>query len=123
MLKGIGEQNILGNVQPIDVLALEETTSNSITIAPIVTNLNSYYNGTAIYAQSTVQGLQNGSNAFGNGPNAMIYNTKTLQLVASVGVGTPQGSTNGMYRQVMRYQFRPVGGTVGQRFLTCMLPT
>ena len=56
---------------------------------------------------SPYQGTQNGSNGSGNGPNAMVYNTNTLQLVASVGVGTPGGSGNGEYRQVMRYEFAP----------------
>jgi hypothetical protein len=82
---------------------LQETTSNLITVAPIVSNLNAYYGGSAVYAQSTVQGGQSGSNASGNGPNAIVYNTKTLQLLAAVGVGNPLGSTNGEYRQVMRY--------------------
>ena len=116
VLEGIGEQSIGGNAQPLDILALEETTSNSITVAPIVSNLNTFYNGTAVYAQSTVQGGQAGSNASGNGPNAIVYNTKTLQLLASVGVGTPLGSTNGEYRQVMRYEFEPVGGSASNIF-------
>ena len=35
--------------------------------------------------------------------------------MASVGVGTPGGSSNGEYRQVVRYEFQPVGytGTYG----------
>lgn len=116
VLEGIGEENYLGIERPLDILALQETTSNDITVAPIVTDLNTFYNGTAIYAQSAVQGGQSGSNAFGNGPNAVVYNTKTLQLVNSVGVGTPRGSFNGEYRQVMRYQFQPVGGTAANSF-------
>jgi predicted NAD-dependent protein-ADP-ribosyltransferase YbiA (DUF1768 family)/endonuclease/exonuclease/phosphatase family metal-dependent hydrolase len=116
VVEGIGEQSINGNAQPLDILALEETTSNSITVAPIVSNLNTFYSGSAVYAQSTVQGGQSGTNASGNGPNAIIYNTKTLQLLASVGVGTPKGSTNGEYRQVMRYEFEPVGGSASNIF-------
>ena len=111
VLEGIGEENLQGTVQPLDVLGLEETTSNSVTVAPIVSALNTYYNGAAVYAQSTVQGGQDGSNADGNGPNAVVYNTLTLNLLASVGVGTPEGSGNGEYRQVMRYEFQPVGLT------------
>src|SRR5262249_32742345 len=34
-----------------------------------------------------------------------------LTLLASVGVGTPHGSSNGEYRQVVRYEFQPVGDT------------
>ena len=117
VLEGIGEQLIAGNAQPLDILALEETTSNSVTVAPIVSNLNAFYNGSAIYAQSPVQGGQAGGNTSGNGPNAIVYNTKTVQLLATVGVGNPLGSTNGEYRQVMRYEFEPVGGFSGKYFL------
>ena len=60
---------------------------------------------------STYQATQNGSNADGNGPNAVVYNANTVNLLASVGVGTPGGSTNGEYRQVVRYEFQPVGDT------------
>ena len=116
VLEGLGEQLIGGNAQPLDILALQETTSNSITVAPIVANLNSYYNGAAVYAQSTVQGGQSGTNGSGNGPNAIVYNTKSLQLLAAVGVGTPLGSINGEYRQVMRYQFQPLGGSASNAF-------
>ena len=66
-------------MRPIDILGLEETTNNA-DVQPIVTNLNSYYNGAAVYAESTYQGTQDGSNADGNGPNAMVYNTSTLKL-------------------------------------------
>jgi endonuclease/exonuclease/phosphatase family metal-dependent hydrolase len=109
VLEGIGEEVVQGNARPIDILGLQETTSNSTTVEPIVTNLNSYYNGAAVYAQSPYQGTQSGSNSSGNGPNAMVYNTSTLDLLASVGVGTPRGSSNGEYRQVVRYEFQPVG--------------
>ena len=109
VLEGIGEEDVQGDVQPPDIITLEETTSNSTTVAPIVTNLNSYYSGIAVYAQSSYQATQSGSNDDGNGPNALVYNTSTLNLLASVGVGTPEGSENGEYRQVVRYEFQPVG--------------
>jgi endonuclease/exonuclease/phosphatase family metal-dependent hydrolase len=111
VLEGIGEEKVQGNFQPLDILALQETTSNTTTVAPIVTNLNSFYGSLASYAQSPYQGTQSGSNSSGNGPNALVYNTKTLTLLASVGVGTPGGSSNGEYRQVVRYEFQPVGDT------------
>ena len=93
---------------------LQETTSNTITVDPIVSALNTYYGTPGKYARSTVQGSQfggSGNNDFGNGPNALVYNTQAVQLVASVGVGTPTGSGNGEYRQVMRYEFAPAGFT------------
>jgi hypothetical protein len=101
VLEGIGEEQVQGNDQPLDILALQETTSNTTTVAPIVSALNAFYNGAAVYAQSSYQATQSGSNADGNGPNAVIYNTTTLSLLASVGVGTPKGSSNGEYRQVV----------------------
>ena len=54
------------------------------------------------------------NNGNGNGPNALVYNTKTVQLLASVPVDPPGGTGNlgsasGEYREVMRYEFAPAG--------------
>ncbi len=118
VLEGIGEE-ILGSdpARPLDVLALQETTSNTITVAPIVNGLNSFYNAPGMYAMSSYQATENGGFvASGNGPNALVYNTKTLQLLASVPVDPPGGINNlgpnsGEYREVMRYEFAPAGMT------------
>jgi endonuclease/exonuclease/phosphatase family metal-dependent hydrolase len=116
-VEGIGEEIVHGDAaQPIDILALQETTSNSTTVQPIADALNAFYGyrtNSARYAMSPVQGTQNGTFTSGNGPNAVVYNTNTLHLVDSVGVGTPGGSGNGEYRQVMRYEFAPAGVTAG----------
>jgi hypothetical protein len=122
VLEGIGEEIINGDpAQPIDVLALEETTSNSQTVQPIVSALNAFYSvynylysTPAGYAMSPYQATQDGGNTSGNGPNALVYNTNTLQLIASVGIATPTGGIprgNGMYRQCVRYEFAPAGVT------------
>jgi hypothetical protein len=124
VLKGIGQQSLNGIVQPLDILALQETTSNAVTVAPIATNLNNYYNssytGPAVYKPSytvtPVQASQSGSTGTGNGPNSLIYNSNSLQLVASVGVGTYTGSGNGVFRQVMRYEFKPKNSTLAEDF-------
>jgi PKD repeat protein len=123
VLEGIGEEIIAGDpAQPIDVLALEETTSNTTTVQPIVNGLNAFYahyGNPAGYAMSTYQATESGdSPTDGNGPNALVYNTNTLQLLASVPIdppgGTSQlGSASGMYREVMRYEFAPTGVTAG----------
>ena len=109
VLEGIGEEIIAGDpAQPIDVLALEETSGNSVTVQPIVSGLNAfyaYYTNPARYAMSSLQLTDTGGE--GGGPNALVYNTNTLQLLASVGVGTPSGS--GEARQVGRYLFAPAG--------------
>jgi endonuclease/exonuclease/phosphatase family metal-dependent hydrolase len=110
VLEGIGEEKVQGNVRPIDILGLEETTSNT-DVQPIVTALNSYYGSADVYAESTYQATQDGGDTDGNGPNAMVYNTSTLKLLASVGIVTPEGETNGVYRQPVRYEFQPVGDT------------
>ena len=115
VVEGIGEEILSGDpAQPIDILTLQETTSNSTTVQPIVNGLNAFYSFRGIsagYAMSPYQATQNGGNTGGNGPNAVVYNTNTLQLVASVGVGTPGGSGNGEYRQEVRYEFAPAGVT------------
>ncbi|MGD0208034.1 MAG: hypothetical protein ABSC89_10550 [Verrucomicrobiota bacterium] len=118
VLEGIGEE-ILGSdpAQPLDVLALQETTSNPITVTPIVNGLNSFYNAPGMYALSRYQATEEGGDvADGNGPNALVYNTKTLQLLAAVPVDPPGGtsylgSSSGEYREVMRYELAPAGMT------------
>ena len=115
VLEGIGEEIINGDpAQPIDILGLEETTSNTTTIQPIVNGLNAFYGSRNIpagYAMSNYQATEEGGDtADGNGPNALVYNTNTLQLIASVGVGTPNGSGS-EYRQEVRYEFAPTGVT------------
>ena len=120
VLEGIGEEILAGNFQPIDILALQETTSNSTTVQPIVNGLNAFYSAHGIpagYAMSTYQATESGGfTGGGNGPNALVYNTNTVQLVASVPVDPPGGTSNlgsisGMYREVMRYEFAPAGVT------------
>ena len=118
VLEGIGEE-ILGSdpARPLDVLALQETTGNTITVAPIVNGLNSFYNAPGMYAMSSYQATESGGFvASGNGPNALVYNTKTLQLLASVPVDPPGGTnslgfSSGEYREVMRYKLAPAGMT------------
>ena len=118
VLEGIGEEIVGGDpARPIDILALQETTSNPTTIVPIVTALNSFYNAPGMYTNSTYQATESGGDlADGNGPNALIYNTTTVQLLASVPVdpvgGTSYlGGSSGEYREVMRYELAPAGVT------------
>ncbi len=116
VLEGIGAFAIGTTARPIDVLTLEETTSNADTVAPIVSALNSYY-GAGTYAASTLQLSESGGDAAdGNGPSGLIYDTKTVQLLASVGLGGTLGASTGVYRQVGRYELEPVGGTAAGAF-------
>lgn len=126
VLEAIGQQQYAGIQQPLDILALEETTTNGVvappggtstgTVAPIVTALNAYY-GADTYAMATYQGTQRGSGSNnGNGPNAMVYNAKTVSLLEQGGVpGTPSAS-GGAYRQVVRYKFQPLNSPPATAF-------
>jgi hypothetical protein len=127
VLEGIGEEKYAGDgIQQLpDIIGLEETTSNSETVAPIVTALNQFdlstYGESNVYSYSSYQATESGGSATdGNGPNALIYNQKTLNLMASVPVdplgGTMNlGATSGEYREVMRYQFQPLADTGTQK--------
>jgi hypothetical protein len=115
-LEGIGEENVGSDpAQVFDILALEETTSNPQTVAPIVNGLNSFYNSPGRFTNSSYQATEQfGDPTFGDGPNAVVFNTKTVQLLASVPVDPPGGANNlgatyGEYREVMRYEFAPAG--------------
>ena len=106
-LECIGQEVLAGNYQPIDVLALQEVYTNA-TVQSVVDGLNTFYaarTNPARYAMSPLQLTTTGGT--GGGPNAMVYNTNTLQLIASVAVGTTSGS--GIARQVGRYLFAPAG--------------
>jgi endonuclease/exonuclease/phosphatase family metal-dependent hydrolase len=112
VLEGIGAESYDGISRPIDILALQETSGNELTAAPIVAALNTYY-GAGTYAYSSFQPSTTGETD-GNGPNALIYNTTTVTLVSSVGVGSP--SDSGYPRQPVRYEFQPVGGSAADDF-------
>ena len=116
VLEGIGEEIVGGDpARPLDILALQETTSNPTTVAPIVNALNSFYAVPGMYSNSAYQATESGGfTGSGNGPNAIVFNAKTVQLLASVPVDPPGGtgnlgSSSGEYREVMRYEFAPAG--------------
>src|SRR6478672_2295117 len=43
VVEGIGSETVNGFARPFDILGLQEVTSNSATVAPIVTTLNNFY--------------------------------------------------------------------------------
>jgi PKD domain len=110
-VEGIGEEVLAGDVfQPIDILALQETTNNASSVQPIVDGLNAFYSFRGIpagYAMSTFQLTSSGGD--GGGPNALVYNTNTIRLVGVFPLGTP--SNSGEARQIGRYLFAPAGVT------------
>ncbi len=116
VLEGIGEETAGPDApQPLDILALQETTSNPVTVSPIVNALNTFYNWPGMFTNSLYQAVEaDDAVDDGNGPNALVYNTRTLQLLASTPVDPPGGtnylgSASGEYREVMRYEFAPAG--------------
>ena len=58
-----------------------------LTVAPIVTALNNHY-GAGTYVASTYQATTSGGGD-GDGPNALVYNSTTVTLVSTEGVGNP----------------------------------
>lgn len=122
VLEGIGQQRYAGDgVQQVpDIIALQETTySSSLKTTPtLVSTLNNFYAGTPSASavnytyDAAVRGTTTGGT--GGGPSDFIYNSKTVTLVGAVGVGVATGSGSGAYqgefRQVLRYEFQPVGG-------------
>lgn len=122
VLEGIGEEVLADGVaQPVDILALEETSGPS-TVNPIVAGLNAFYGArnplaTNMYAASSYVATESGgATNDGNGPNSIIYNTHSLQLLASVpvdpvGGASKLGSSSGEYREVVRYEFAPANQT------------
>lgn len=116
VLQGLGQEIYSNGTQTIqqapDIIGLEETTSNAVTVAPIITDLDGDYAGSSWQTSGTFQASESGGDtADGNGPNSIVYNAKTVTMLQAVGVGTALGSGNGEYRQVARYEFQPVNGT------------
>jgi hypothetical protein len=111
VIQAIGNHHLGANSQPVDVLGVEEL--NSTTLANLVTALNNIYGaGTYTYDHTTDPNT-------GGGPDGLIYNTHTVQVISahSVGDGTYSGAVgaaitspvSSVPRSPMRYQLRPVG--------------
>lgn len=132
VLEGIGNSTLGSDpAHLLDIVGLEEntitgSTDTTNTGMAIADGLNTYYGSkgeTVDYVEGGVGSESGGDQTDGNGPNTIIYNADTVQLIASVPIEnsmgqtiTPEGSTNGIYRQVMRYEFEPVGGTSASAF-------
>jgi endonuclease/exonuclease/phosphatase family metal-dependent hydrolase len=112
VLEGIGQEDYVGDgiLSLPDIIALQETTSNTTTVSPLTQDLNNYF-GSSIYAYSTYQATTSDGTTDGGGPNGLIYDQQALNLIASVGVGTPESGTNGIFRQPVRYEFQPIADT------------
>ncbi|MGZ5544639.1 MAG: hypothetical protein ACXWIU_08175 [Limisphaerales bacterium] len=118
VIQAIGLHHLGTNAQPADVIGCEELTSTSL--ANLVTALNGLY-GSTIYARDTTTDPNTGG-----GPDGLIYNTQTIQVISARALKTgqdvllqsnlvytaaysPGGGSNGITRAPMVYQLRPVG--------------
>lgn len=107
VLQAIGNAKLAGYAQPIDVLALQELnwSQTSTTLGFIVGQLNGIY-GAGTYAYDTTFDPTTGD-LTGNGPNGLVYNTQTVQVLGATPVGSASGS--GAPRAPMRYKLAPKG--------------
>jgi hypothetical protein len=119
VVQAIGLHHLGTNAQPMDVMSCEEL--NSTTLSNFVVQLNStnFGAGTYTYDKTTDQNT-------GGGPDGLIYNTNTVQVVSAralltgqtvllqsngtyTGAHSPGGGVNGVTRAPMVYQLRPLG--------------
>ncbi|MDB5327687.1 MAG: Endonuclease/Exonuclease/phosphatase family protein [Phycisphaerales bacterium] len=122
-IQAMAGRSLAGNAQPLDVLSLQELYDSSTTTTPItsatltsiVNSLNTIY-GAGTYAYDPLVGDTTGQGTLltGNGPNGLIYNTKTVAVLASSRIGTPSGS--GIARTPMRYTLQALNTTGANTF-------
>ena len=118
VIQGIGLHHLGSTAQLVDVLGVEEL--NATTLANFVTQLNAIY-GAGTYAYDPTPDPNTGG-----GPDGLIYNTHTVQVVSARALPTgqnvllqangtytmahsPGGGVNGVTRGPMLYQLRPLG--------------
>ncbi|MDB6066801.1 MAG: hypothetical protein JWR26_3009 [Pedosphaera sp.] len=118
VIQAIGLHHIGTNAQPIDVLGVEELTSATLT--NFAAQLNNIY-GAGTYSYDATSDPNTGG-----GPDGLIYNTHTVQVVSARAMSTgqtvllqsngtyiaahsPGGGVNGVTRAPMVYQLRPIG--------------
>jgi len=105
VLGGIGSESFGGITKRLDILCLQEQNNNTgSTTLQVLNMMNALYGPGTYNRGALVSGATSSPN---NDSSAVVYDTTRFQLVAEKLVGTP--STNGMPRQEIRYQFRPVG--------------
>ena len=127
VIQAIGLHHIGTNAQQVDIINCEELQSTSL--ANFVTQLNAIY-GAGTYANDTTTDTNTGG-----GPDGIIYNTHTVQVVSAralrdghivllqssgsyVAANSPGGGTNGVTRSPMLYQLRPIGfGTTNDFYM------
>ncbi|PWU12232.1 MAG: hypothetical protein C5B50_21910 [Verrucomicrobia bacterium] len=127
VVQGIGLHHIGPNAQPIDVMGCEELQST--TLSNFVVQLNNIY-GAGKYAFDPTADPNTGG-----GPDGIIYNTQTIQVVSARALRTGDtvllqsngtyvaahnvgGGVNGVTRAPMVYLLRPIGfGTTNDFYM------
>ena len=125
VVEAIGLHHIGTNAQPVDVLSVEELTTSTLT--DFVTQLNAIY-GAGTYTYDPTADANTGG-----GPDGLIYNTLTVQVISARALKTgqtvllqangtygaahsPGNGVNGVTRAPMVYQLRPVGSGAAYDF-------
>lgn len=108
LVEAMGSEVIGGLADQVDLLAIQEVQSQSVTSAAVVSTLNGIY-GAGTYATGRLNGASTGS-----GTQGVVYNTASLRLLEEKAIGT--ASTSGGPRQTLRYKFEPLDGDAASTF-------
>ncbi|MEO5717843.1 MAG: hypothetical protein ABIR29_04645, partial [Chthoniobacterales bacterium] len=125
VIQAMGLHHLGSNAQMVDVLGLEELQST--TLSNLVTQLNNIY-GAGTYAFDPTPDPETGG-----GPDGLVYNPHTVQVVSARALPTGQtvllqangtytaahsagGGVNGVTRGPLLYQLRPLGYGAGADF-------
>lgn len=127
VIEGIALHHLGTNTQMIDTLNVEELLSTSL--SDFTAALNNIY-GAGTYAYDTTV-----DNNTGGGPDGLIYNTHTIQVISArclptgetvlllangtyASAHSPGGGVNGVTRGPMLYHLRPIGyGTTNDFYM------
>jgi hypothetical protein len=105
VLQGMGNESVNGFAGRAAILGLTEQNNNTgSTTLQILNMMNALY-GAGTYAKGNL--ISDGTVDPNTDSSAVVYDTTKVSLINEVLVGT--ASVNGMPRQEIRYQFRPVG--------------
>ena len=127
VIQGIALHHLGTNVQPVDVMGLEELSST--TLSNLVVQLTNIY-GAGSYAYDTTA-----DPTTGGGTDGLVYKTSTIQLISARALKTGQNvllqsngvytnayffsatyTSNGITRAPLVYQLRPVGFSAANDF-------
>lgn len=125
VIQAIGLHHLGTNAQQVDIISCEELTSATLT--DFTTQLNVIYGGGTYAFDPTTDPNT------GGGPDGLIYNTHTVQVISARAMKTgqtvllqangtytaansPGGGVNGITRAPMLFQLRPVGSGAADDF-------